>query len=400
MFARSSVDTVVGAFAGGDLAKSTVADLIGEQNEVISTALVNSLPATYAMQATYPSSQNNSTSHALLDTRFGLFADFTGNLSSVQAFLSEYITSVGEGANIQHMEGGEGSVHASITILGSAFSSNASISSHLLESRALCRDIQVIENDLCGAIATRCGISSADFEKYNSKIANLCTTLMPKQYVCCSAGDLPDHTPQPDADGICATYQVQPEDGCADIAHSFGIDVTRILDVNKRTWGFRGCGQGMLQKGQIICLSKGDPPMPTQDPSAVCGPQVVGSKRPASWNDVAKLNTCPLNACCDVWGQCGTTKEFCTISNFGGNPGTALPGTNGCISKCGTEIVGNADPPTSFVRIGYFEGFNKERECLHMDISQMDFKKYTHIHFAFATISKDYTVSMTDGVKE
>jgi chitinase len=34
-----------------------------------------------------------------------------------------------------------------------------------------------------------------------------------------------------------------------------------------------------------------------------------------------------------------------------------------------------------------------------MDITQMDTKTYTHIHFAFATVSKDYKVAMTDGVK-
>jgi GH18 family chitinase len=35
-----------------------------------------------------------------------------------------------------------------------------------------------------------------------------------------------------------------------------------------------------------------------------------------------------------------------------------------------------------------------------MDITQMDTDTYTHIHFAFATISTDYKVKMTDGVKK
>jgi GH18 family chitinase len=35
-----------------------------------------------------------------------------------------------------------------------------------------------------------------------------------------------------------------------------------------------------------------------------------------------------------------------------------------------------------------------------MDVTQTDNKTYTHIHFAFATISKDYRIAMTDGVKE
>lgn len=57
--------------------------------------------------------------------------------------------------------------------------------------RALCRDIQVNQGDSCASLASRCGISGFDFEKFNPQ-TNLCATLKPKQYVCCSAGDLPD----------------------------------------------------------------------------------------------------------------------------------------------------------------------------------------------------------------
>ena len=48
--------------------------------------------------------------------------------------------------------------------------------------------------------------------------------------------------------------------------------------------------------------------------------------------DLNTLNDCPLNTYCDIWGQCGTTTEFCTPSNSStGTPGTAAAGTNGCI---------------------------------------------------------------------
>ena len=80
--------------------------------------------------------------------------------------------------------------------------------------------------------------------------------------------------------------------------------------------------------------------------------------------------------------------------------GTAKPNTNGCISNCGTKIVNNAAGPAQFAHVGYFEAFNNERDCLHMDITQMDTETYTHIHFAFATIGKDYSIAMTDGVKK
>lgn len=53
----------------------------------------------------------------------------------------------------------------------------------------------------------------------------------------------------------------------------------------------------------IICLSSGNPPMPAPMANAVCGPQKPSTKRPDDTTDLADLNTCPLNACCNVWGQ-------------------------------------------------------------------------------------------------
>lgn len=73
----------------------------------------------------------------------------------------------------------------------------------------------------------------------------------------------------------------------------------------------------------------------------------------ASW---AALNPCPLNSCCDTFGQCGTTPEFCTVSKSAtGAPGTSAPGQVGCLSKCGVDIVNNAEPPAEFFNIGYYE---------------------------------------------
>jgi len=84
------------------------------------------------------------------------------------------------------------------------------------------------------------------------------------------------------------------------------------------------------------------------------------------------LNPCPLNpwsVCltshgntinffrsCNIWGQCGITSEFCIATPADtGAPGTTQPGTNGCISHCGTDIVNNGAGPASFIRVGYYE---------------------------------------------
>lgn len=40
------------------------------------------------------------------------------------------------------------------------------------------------------------------------------------------------------------------------------------------------------------------------------------------------------------------------------------------------------------------------RPCLHMDALQIDGSKYTHLHFAFGTITPDYQVTMGDQLTE
>jgi GH18 family chitinase len=79
-----------------------------------------------------------------------------------------------------------------------------------------------------------------------------------------------------------------------------------------------------------------------------------------------------------------------------GPPGTAKAGTNGCISNCGTAIISSATPPNPFRRIGYFEGDNLNRPCVNMDISQVNASAYTHLHFAFATLSSNYEVIVSN----
>jgi hypothetical protein len=135
--------------------------------------------------------------------------------------------------------------------------------------------------------------------------------------------------------------------------------------------------------------------MPAPLANAVCGPQKPGTAVPASGTgDVSSLNPCPLNACCDVWGQCGITAEFCTDTNTGA-PGTAKPGTNGCISNCGTSVV-KSGAPASVINLAYYEGYGLARPCLNQDVRQIDTTKFSHLHFAFGVLSADYSVSTGD----
>lgn len=100
-------------------------------------------------------------------------------------------------------------------------------------------------------------------------------------------------------------------------------------------------------------------------------------------------------ACCNIWGQCGITEEYCTPIKLNDTaPGASAPGEDACISNCGTDIK-QSQPPAQPMSIGYFEAFNIDRSCLVMDASQIPTKGYTHIHFAFANISDDYKVRIS-----
>ncbi|KAL3428789.1 hypothetical protein BDV09DRAFT_203916 [Aspergillus tetrazonus] len=266
-----------------------------------------------------------------------------------------------------------------------------SLSTSRLHRRADCDIIQVDSGDSCASLATRCGITGTEFEKYNIK-DDLCSTLTPGQHVCCSSGTLPNFAPSPNEDGTCASYVVQEDDSCSKIAATNDLTTEDLEDFNKNTWGWNGCD--LLWVGVKMCLSTGKPPMPAPIANAICGPQVPGTKQPDDDTDLADLNPCPLNACCNIWGQCGTTAEFCTISESeSGAPGTSAPGENGCISNCGTDIV-KSDPPENFIRIGYFQGYNMDRQCQYMDARQIDKNKYTHIHFGFGTMTEDFDVKV------
>ncbi|KAF1828295.1 glycoside hydrolase, partial [Decorospora gaudefroyi] len=210
--------------------------------------------------------------------------------------------------------------------------------------------------------------------------------------VCCSKGTLRDRRPKRNPDGSCASYSVQQGDYCAKIAASNGLKVSDIETFNKQTWGWSGCEN--LFPDSKLCVSAGTPPMPAPISNAVCGPQkpntpkVTDTRRSA----LAELNGCPLNVCCNFWGQCGTTPLFCDITGDG-TPGHVNPGTAGCISNCGQKIVNNGVGPKSYRNIAYFEAWNGDRPCLYMDVTDVDKSHYSHIHFSFLDLTETFGVS-------
>ncbi|KAM7212489.1 hypothetical protein V8F06_012111 [Rhypophila decipiens] len=263
-----------------------------------------------------------------------------------------------------------------------------------LNPRAECRTIKVEDNDICDTLAAKCGISRKDFDKYNVGDDKFCNGLKPKQRVCCSAGTMPNFAPPPNADGSCFKYKVVAGDDCDKLSAEYTLSRDLLNEYNKKTWGWNPCKEGnFLFEKAVICLSKGRPPFPDNLDGADCGPQKPGTKDPKDDSDISKMNPCPLNACCNIWGQCGISKDFCVDTNTGA-PGTAEPDTYGCISNCGMDIV--KGDGGGAIRIGYFEGYSMNRECLYQDASQIDRSAYTHIHFGFGTLTQSFEVETGD----
>ncbi|KAJ5100662.1 glycoside hydrolase [Penicillium angulare] len=270
-----------------------------------------------------------------------------------------------------------------------------------------CKYITANADDGCYNLAQRCDISQDKLTTYNTA-DNFCNNVLAGDYVCCSEGSLPDFSPKKNSDGSCHSYTVKQDEVCSDIEDDNKMKRGTIEKYNKNTWGWAGCTE--MQKEAKICLSDGTPPFPSSTDDALCGPQVKGTVEPKdmSYTNWTNLNPCPLNACCDKWGQCGITVEFCEQADSKtGAPGTSKKGTNGCISNCGTQIVNNDEGPKEVRRIAYYESFEEDRECLKMDISQLEnLNYYTHVHWAFANITESYEVDVSqykeqwDGFKD
>lgn len=377
LFSKVS-NAVVGLYSGADVQQASAAALLERFGINISSG------------RTILQTCGNSGSGA--DTTVGIVS------GSLQELGDSLHSSVRAWANGTCVEGlGASSTPHMLSVLVSSTAASNSTTSAAANRRGECRDTQVHTGDSCGSLASRCGISGPAFEKYNSGVKNLCSTLKDKQYVCCSSGTLPDHRPKPGSDGSCNVHKIEKNDGCWAIADKFGITQDDIEKFNKKTWGWAGCDH--LQPDQLICLSTGRPPFPLPVEGAKCGPMKPGSKPIAGDDDYSKVSPCPLNACCDTWGFCGITDDFCTKTPADtGAPGTAKEGTNGCISNCGTDIK-KSDPPSSFMKIAYYEAWNFERDCLHMNVDAIK-GDYTHIHFAFATVDKNWGVSLDKNIQK
>jgi chitinase len=193
----------------------------------------------------------------------------------------------------------------------------------------------------------------------------------------------------PRPDGSCVSYIIKTGDTCSSMAKAEGIKQSDLYKYNENTYGWGGCNG--LYPGMRICVGPGTPRLPAPNKDAECGPTKPGTVEDDG--KVEDLSPCPIKACCNIWGKCGVDKDYCvpTFSETG-NPGTAEPNTNGCVQNCGLELV-TGSPPSEFIKVGYFEAWNRERPCLHMSPSEIP-SSYSHIHYSFADITPSFGVSL------
>ena len=139
-------------------------------------------------------------------------------------------------------------------------------------SDGTCKTRNVVSGDSCGTLASKCGLSSNDFMKVNTK-QDLCSTLAVGQPVCCTRGTLPDVRPKPKPNGYCFDYTIKEDDDCSQIAARNGLTAANLESFNKNTWGWNGCQ--LLFPDTRMCLSTGTAPMPA--PVSVSELQLLGT---------------------------------------------------------------------------------------------------------------------------
>lgn len=219
---------------------------------------------------------------------------------------------------------------------------------------------------------TTAGIDSESLAAYNPSL-NF-NNLMPGQPICKSVGTLPDFRPVKNADGTCFTYTIKSGDSCAGIiAPYYPLSIDDVNTYNAQNLIWAGCPN--IIPGQQICLSSGTPPKPAVNPAAECGPTA-----PGSWTTPPQ---CPNNGCCNIYGQCGTTSQFCDSGI--------------CFSNCGYGTLPTKFA-TSFKRVGYWMDATGGK--LDYKINKIDTSKYEIIHYSFAHIESDYSLSVGLGFQD
>jgi hypothetical protein len=360
--------TVVGIYIGSGLGKPTVASALKALAERLRSD--GSVPGQVVAQLCEQRQRSQV---------FGIAVDTNGDLAAVQKKLAAWAEGTCTTPGLESKNELSGISVIEINPIGST---------NKLQARGSCETITVGAGEFCDALAKRCKLSNDDFYKYNTK-SDLCSTLQEGDLICCTDGGLPViDPPKKNSDGSCAVYYTQSGDTCSKIGKKLGVKADDIEKWNSgTTWGWTDCPG--LQARSNICVSEGSPPLPAPQSGTECGPLVPGTKMPTDNTSIVDLNPCPLKACCDNFGFCGVSSLFCEKHpGKSKSPGSRDPAyAASCVSSCGIGIARKRSQPVPFQRVGYYESWNFNRDCLHLKVRNANTDgSYTHIHWAFATI--------------
>lgn len=179
-------DIIMGTYAGSGIERESVADMIDKFADWIREH-------ESVAQAAAQICSDNSSSRDIV----GLFMDASGDVSSVQAKLRDWSKS--KCISTKEASAGNWEGISIVKVPNQDFvgggGDNSTGTGGTVHAATTCKATTVKEGDGCWSVSKACKISQDDFKKYNKK--GICDIMQAGDHVCCSAGSLPDFSPQP-----------------------------------------------------------------------------------------------------------------------------------------------------------------------------------------------------------
>ncbi|KAI0138872.1 hypothetical protein GGR57DRAFT_496245 [Xylariaceae sp. FL1272] len=331
--------TVIGVYAGPKIQNRGVA--AGFVQTIIDR-LAKTLSAQSRVVAQVCGEGRNSDHH------LGVVVDPTGDLAWTQQALRSW--SEAKCVNASQSDGNVTKAQFTVTVPVINSAATTKLRTRHTSNARECHRVMSAHGDSVESLASTCRITTDELRRYNQVGEDWAP----------SAYDWRATEPRPD--GTCASYIAQANDITEDDIYTF----------NKDTWGWGGCNA--VFPGYRICVGPGTPRLPAPQANAICGPSKPGTVA-IDGVKIEDLSPCPIKACCNFWGNCGVDRDF-----------------YGCVQNCGMDLV-TGSAPSDFMKVGYFESWNRERPCLHMSPKDIP-SSYTHVHYAFADITSSFGVSL------
>ncbi|KAF7430147.1 hypothetical protein PC9H_005847 [Pleurotus ostreatus] len=190
----------------------------------------------------------------------------------------------------------------------------------------------------------------------------------------------------------CTTATVgQPFSTCFDIYTNAGLTAAQFAADNP------GLDCSRLQLGQKVCISSGTLPSntPSPSPNGTCAEYTVVSgdfcAAIATKFGITVDQIEAFNAKTFQWKGCSALQVGFTMCVSPGNPPPIS------ISNCFAPTLPSCSTSRSMRKVAYYAGFGDRRPCgINIAPDDIDWTPYTHVHFAFATITQGLQIQLDD----